>query len=328
MTHHPLLRSLPNESGSSLWEMGGLALFNGVMIQSRTGYALAIRTKSKGIFIRQVPNAVLPAVFFLPFLRGLAVFLLMTIRAVDAFFFSIFLDERKIPLSSLKELELPKAIEKQKLAFTLYSILSFTLLFVILSRQGATPWVDSVFLQSILAFALKVGFVFFYALALNFFSDVRTLFQYHGAEHRAIWALHEGKRLEVDLAQGFSIRHPRCGTVFLLFFFLAQEIAWLLLHAVPYAWYWPFHDLVATLIALSVAYEWFRFSTGPRSRSGKKADPVARMLMRVGIALQELTTRAPKDEQVEVALIAVSAALALDASQKTPQNWVVHGLHK
>lgn len=328
MTYHPFLRSLQNESGSSLWEMGGLALFNGVMIQSRTGYAIAVRLPGKGIFIRQVPNAVVPAVFFLPFLRGIAVFLLMTLRAVDAFFFSIFLDSHRIPVSGLKTFELPKKLQQQKIAFVLYSLLSFFFLFVVLSRLGTSVWLEPGFWQSMVSLGLKIGFVFFYALVLNLFSDVRQLFQYHGAEHRAIWALQEGKRLEVDLAQAFSIRHPRCGTVFLLFFFFAQEVVWLILHAFPYAWVWPFQEVVATLVALSFAYEWFRLSTSPRSKLGKKADPLARLLLRVGLALQELTTRAPRDEQVEVALVALSAALALDSSQTTPQNWVVHGLHK
>src|SRR5207244_3355990 len=136
-------------------------------------------------------------------------------------------------------------------------------------------------------------------------ADLRRIFQYHAAEHKAINAYEAGAELEPERVQRFSMIHPRCGTAFLLWVMVIAIFVFAFFGR-P-AWYW----LIATRVLLlpviaGLAYELIRFA-------GKHTGNRALMtLLAPGLWLQRLTTREPTLDQLEVSIKALREVLELE----------------
>jgi uncharacterized protein YqhQ len=149
---------------------------------------------------------------------------------------------------------------------------------------------------------IRVTIFVAYLFLLSLIPSLKRVFQYHAAEHKAINAYEAGEELTPEVAQRYSLIHPRCGTAFLLWVMVIGVFVFALFGR-P-AWYW----LVVTRIALlpviaGVAYELIRFA-------GKHADN--RVLMTAlapGLWLQRLTTREPTLDQLEVSIRALREVL-------------------
>lgn len=153
--------------------------------------------------------------------------------------------------------------------------------------------------EAVLRLALFVGYV----AAIGRVPGIRRTFEYHGAEHQAIAAYEAGDRLDLDSVRRYSPRHARCGTDFLMLVAVVAVVAFALVS--PPSWL----ALAATRVLLlpvvaGLAYEVLRVSDRPTA--GRWLRP----LMAPGLAVQGLTTRPPSDDQIEVAIAAVHAALA------------------
>src|SRR5207302_2154917 len=141
---------------------------------------------------------------------------------------------------------------------------------------------------------------------ISLLPDLRRVFQYHGAEHKAINAYEAGEELEPSVVQRYSLIHPRCGTAFLLWVMVIAIFVFALFGR-P-VWYW----LIATRILLlpviaGLAYELIRFA-------GKHAkNRVVMTLLAPGLWLQRLTTREPTLDQLEVSVRALREVLQLEA---------------
>lgn len=152
---------------------------------------------------------------------------------------------------------------------------------------------------------IRIAIFFAYVWLIGRLPDVRRVFAYHGAEHKAINAYEAGEPLDARSVGRFSVAHPRCGTAFLLYVVVISIFVFGVLGrpSLPVR--------IATRIALvpviaSVAYEIIRFS-GRRQHV-----PAVRLLLIPGLALQSLTTREPDDSQVEVAIAALNRVLEVD----------------
>ena len=145
-----------------------------------------------------------------------------------------------------------------------------------------------------------------YIAILSKQSDLRRLFQYHGAEHQVISTYEAGLQLTVENAKRFSRLHPRCGTSFLLVvmvvaIFVFAPIGlpdWYILLAVPDRRRPAGRGPVVRADQVRRAQ--------PRSRAG------SRLIIWPGMQLQKLTTREPDDDQIEVAIVALEAVLAVE----------------
>jgi uncharacterized protein YqhQ len=153
--------------------------------------------------------------------------------------------------------------------------------------------------------AIRVAVFVVYLSLISLLPDLRRVFQYHGAEHKAINTYEAGEQLEPEVVQRFSLIHPRCGTAFLLWVMVIAIFVFAFFGR-P-AWYW----LIATRVLLlpviaGLAYELIRFA-------GKHADNrVVMTLLAPGLWLQRLTTREPSLEQLEVSIRALREVLALE----------------
>src|SRR5207244_5620102 len=152
---------------------------------------------------------------------------------------------------------------------------------------------------------IRVTIFVLYLSLTSLLPDLRRVFQYHAAEHKAINALEDGAELVPERVQTYSLIHPRCGTAFLLWVMVIAIFVFAFFGR-P-AWYW----LIATRILLlpliaGLAYELIRFAgkhTGNR---------VLMTLLAPGLWLQRLTTREPSLDQLEVSIRALQEVLRLE----------------
>ena len=152
---------------------------------------------------------------------------------------------------------------------------------------------------------IRVTLFVAYLSVISLLPDLRRVFQYHAAEHKAINAYEAGEELEPEIVQRYSLIHPRCGTAFLLWVMVIAIFVFAFFGR-PH-WYW----LIATRILLlpviaGIAYELIRFA-------GKHTDNRFLMaLLAPGLWLQRLTTREPTLDQLEVSIRALRDVLALE----------------
>ncbi len=161
--------------------------------------------------------------------------------------------------------------------------------------------------------AVKIMIFLGYVWLISLFKEIRRIFEYHGAEHKSVYAYEAGEALTVENAKKFSTLHPRCGTAFILvvllisiFFFSIVFPFVPTLHDVPGV----MNQMIAIVMKVlfmfpiaGLAYEMIRFSSGNMDRG------LIRLAILPGLWMQKLTTREPSDDQLEVALAALNRAL-------------------
>ena len=143
-----------------------------------------------------------------------------------------------------------------------------------------------------------------YIFIISRFKDIKRVFQYHGAEHKSIFAYEQGLELNVENARKMSRFHPRCGTSFLL---IVMIVAIMVFSMIPKesAFFIKLGSRVFLLpVIAGISYEILKLS-------GKYSDnSLVKILIAPGLWLQRLTTREPDDSQLEVAIVSIKAALA------------------
>jgi len=154
----------------------------------------------------------------------------------------------------------------------------------------------------VLRMALFLGYV----SGISFMRDIRRVFEYHGAEHKAIACHESGAPLTVENARPYPRIHPRCGTSFLL---AVIALSILMFSLIPGAWpLWAkgLSRIVLLPLIAGLGYEFIKYSA---KNSG---NPLIRGIMQPGLWLQRLTTREPSDDQIEVAIRSLKEALAME----------------
>jgi len=156
--------------------------------------------------------------------------------------------------------------------------------------------------------AIRVTIFVLYLALISLLPDLRRVFQYHAAEHKAINAYEAGEELEPEIVQRYSLIHPRCGTAFLLWVMVIAVFVFAFFGR-P-AWYW----LVATRILLlpliaGLAYELIRFA------GRHQHNRVLMTILAPGLWLQRLTTREPSLDQLEVSIRALQEVLHQEESR-------------
>src|SRR5216117_56040 len=202
--------------------------------------------------------------------------------------------------------EVVTELTRAQLIFAFAIAIGFAILLFKVSPALITDWIG---IQAgwfvIVEGLIRVGIFVLYLSAISLFPDLRRVFQYHAAEHKAINAYEAGEELEPERVQRFSLIHPRCGTAFLLWVMVIAIFVFAFFGR-P-AWYW----LIATRILMlpviaGLAYELIRFA-------GKHTGNRALMtLLAPGLWLQRLTTREPTLDQIEVSIEALRKVLALE----------------
>ena len=171
-------------------------------------------------------------------------------------------------------------------------------------RSLAFHLVDGVF---------RIGILVGWLAAIARTAEAKRLFEYHGAEHKAIWTYESRLPLTVDNARRFGTEHPRCGTSFL---FVVVGVA-VVLHILLLPWAPVVSGIgavqTAFVLALKIllAFPVAAIAYELQKRSARADCPrILRSLVAPGLWLQRITTREPSDDQLEIALLALERALA------------------
>jgi uncharacterized protein YqhQ len=187
--------------------------------------------------------------------------------------------------------------------------LFFYLPLVLTELTGAESGISFNLIDGVLRLAVFLA----YLLLVSRMSDMRKVFQYHGAEHKTIHVFENGLELKPENARRFPTLHPRCGTSFLFFVMFISILVFMMLGK-PEGFVERIQRLALVPVIGGIAYEVIKLS-------GRFADRTwIRPLIWPGLMLQKITTKEPTDDQVEVAMVALSAVLdsqAMDFAEQT-----------
>ncbi|MDE2127003.1 MAG: DUF1385 domain-containing protein [Armatimonadetes bacterium] len=154
---------------------------------------------------------------------------------------------------------------------------------------------------------------FAYILLISLLPGIREVFMYHGAEHKAINTLEAGKELTLQNAEAASRIHPRCGTSFIFVVLLINLVLYVVLPRPVWYLRIPLHLAIVPLVA-GLAYETIKLAGRFRSSF------VVMTLLAPGMWSQYLTTRVPRPDQIEVALMALRAVMKAEAAVPGPTS--------
>jgi uncharacterized protein YqhQ len=160
---------------------------------------------------------------------------------------------------------------------------------------------------------IRVGIFILYLFLISLLPDLKRLFQYHAAEHKAINAYEAGEELTPERVQRFSLIHPRCGTAFLLWVMVIAIFVFAFFGR-PH-WYWLIGSRILMLpVIAGLAYELIRFA-------GKhQHNTVVMALLAPGLWLQRMTTRQPTLDQIEVSIRALEDVLERERTAGVEQK--------
>jgi uncharacterized protein YqhQ len=280
--------------------MGGQAVVEGVMMRGERTWAVAVRTPDGDIEIETHDAPSWSEKYSkIPLVRG-----------VTALGESLTLGMKALTWSANRQVPEEEQLSSKAMGWTIgVALLFFTAIFIVAPALAANGLGNFLGLDGfwfhVAEGALRLAIFLGYLLLIAQLKDIKRVFQYHGAEHKAIAAYENDVELTAESAQQFDTSHVRCGTNFLLTVMVITIVVysfvgrpgWLLL---------VLSRVVLLPIIAGVSYEVIRFAA--RHMQWRWV----RILMKPGLLLQRLTTREPSLDQVEVAIASLRAVLTAE----------------
>ncbi|EGT5272414.1 DUF1385 domain-containing protein [Clostridioides difficile] len=291
--------------------IGGQAVIEGVMMQSKDKRAVAVRKSDGEIALKEdrIKSWVRDKnIDKIPFVRGSFVMIDTMIQGIKSLNFSseFFMEEAEEDKFDL----FIKKIFKDKANDI---IIIFSLVIAMLLSAGLFIFIPTLvggafskvmpndFMLNLIEGIIRIAILFAYIVLISRSKDIERVFQYHGAEHKSIYCYENDLELTVENARKFKRLHPRCGTNF-LFIVMAVSI-------ILFAFFgWPnpilriFMRIICVPIVAGLSYEVIRVL-------GKYDNGFTKIIAYPGMMLQYFTTKEPDDEQLEVALEALKAVV-------------------
>lgn len=306
--------------------VGGQAVIEGVMMRSTDRISTAVRRADGTIEVKNddfIPISKRKKLFGIPIVRGAISFIEMLAIGIKSLNFSAETAARDIEIQEGKATEDDKPTKSTSLMLVATVVLALALsigIFFYLPLQFASLLNINreAFVFNISAGAIRVIMFLLYVWAISFFKDFKRIFQYHGAEHKSIWAYESGKDLTPEIADKFTTRHPRCGTSFILIVALLAIITYSISDSIyayvtgaPPELHMRFlvHFSLLPLVA-GGSYELLKLSGKTRE------NPITKFFTAPGLWLQSITTNEPSHDQLEVAIAALKNALRMDEVPK------------
>ncbi|WP_229711346.1 DUF1385 domain-containing protein [Pectinatus frisingensis] len=282
--------------------VGGQAVIEGVMMRGPKYVATAVREPSGQISIKRSPvNSFGDKYPILkkPFLRGILSLAESLVIGMQSLSYSA---------KMAGEEEEDKLSDKDMAVTILVSLAAAVILFIVIPTAAAKFFpTDNPIYRNLGEGILRLLIFLLYIYAISRIKDIYRVFQYHGAEHKTIFAYEAGVPLLPENIKPFPRFHPRCGTSFLLIVMLVSIVAFAFLG-------WPdlLYRILSRIILLPViagiSYEIIRLS----ARSDNRIIHLATL---PGLWLQRLTTREPDCAMIEVAVKAVEAVLVEEKAE-------------
>ncbi len=301
--------------------VGGQALIEGVMMRGKDDYFLALLKESGEIKVihKKIKSITKKYKFLkLPFFRG-----------IIALFQNLTIGMKSLTLSANEALpEKDKIKSKKTEGITIFFMVFLSIVFgmgifvaipnIVIEVMGVKETAEPMLFHLISGLLRLIMFVL-YVYGISLMKDIKRVFQFHGAEHKAVNAYEANKELNLNNAKECSTYHPRCGTSFLFFVFF---ISIFIFSLVPIAllwlfpWFEPLHIIFQKIILIgshivllpvvaSISYELIKLAFK------KQDNPILKAMNLPGYYIQKLTTKEPDDKQIEVALTALKEVVKL-----------------
>jgi uncharacterized protein YqhQ len=284
--------------------IGGQAVLEGVMMRSPSSWAVAVR-KPDGK-IAQVVNEIASP------MAKRRIWRFPVVRGVIALGESLAIGFRALAISAnyaaqeegAEENEVSTELSRGQLIFAFAIAIGFAVMLFKVTPALITNWlpIDTTGWFVIVEGAIRVALFVAYLALISLLPDLRRVFQYHAAEHKAINCYEAGDELTPENVQRHSLIHIRCGTAFLLWVMVIAIFVFAFFGRPT--WYWLIGTRILLLpVIAGIAYELIRFA-------GKHArNRIVRWTLAPGLWLQRLTTRQPTLDQLEVSIRALEQVL-------------------
>ncbi|MGA9352838.1 MAG: DUF1385 domain-containing protein [Terriglobales bacterium] len=317
------------ESGEETTLVGGQAVLEGVMMRSPHAWGIAVRKPSGEIVTHSEPlerPSEQHKWMGWPVIRGVMTLghaMTLGFRALK-FSANAVLEEISANDPDNKNSgevqagEVDKKDQSKKLEITgwmaglnmAFSILFFIFMYKYLPLLATTelkrvnPVFGEQFLFNFVDGVIRISMFLLFVWGISLWKDIRRVYEYHGAEHKTVYAFENGDPLQTAAVQKYSTYHPRCGTSFLMTVMIISMIVYMF---IPVTTFWArFGERIALLpVIAGVSYEIIRYAA-------KHRGSLFSLMTAPGLWLQRITTQPPDDGQVECAMIALDHAMALE----------------
>ncbi len=287
---------------------GGQAVIEGVMIRGRKAVVTAVRRPNDGVIMDIQPLSALYTGWMrkTPFLRGIIALIEAMVIGIKSLLYSanVSLEEEEEEISG-------KAIWVMIFIAVVLAVVLFFIVPLFLTRL-INPYIGSSLVFHLIEGFIRLVIFLAYLKLVGLLPDIKRVFTYHGAEHKAVNAYEAGVPLEVEAVRKYDTAHARCGTSF-LFAVLVIAILVFALIGRPSLWLMILARILLIPVIAALGYEVLQF--GARHRK----NVFIRAILAPGLWLQGLTTKEPDDSQVEVALSALRKAVEVDQPEEAVQ---------
>jgi uncharacterized protein YqhQ len=305
------IQLLPALEGGEETLVGGQAVLEGVMMRSPHAWAIACRKPSGEVSTHSEPLERLSEKhkwMGWPVVRGV-----ITLGHAMSLGFRALKFSANVALDEIPANDKGKKLEINGWMAAINVIISvgfFIFMYKFLPLVAATELkrVNPIFGEQIIFNlvdgAIRIGLFLFFIWGVSLWPDIRRVYEYHGAEHKTVYAFENGDPLETAAVQKYSTYHPRCGTSFLMTVMLISILVYTL---IPVTTFWArFGVRIALLpVIAGISYEIIRFAA-------KHRGSLFALMTAPGLWLQRITTQPPSDAQAECAIVALEQAMAVE----------------
>ncbi|SDJ87992.1 DUF1385 domain-containing protein [Natronincola ferrireducens] len=294
--------------------IGGQALIEGVMMRGPKEVAIVVRRPNQELTVKKEAVGGIVQKYKLnkiPILRGAIALIDSMVLGMKSLTYSAEVAEEAIEEEEPDKFQrLMERIFKDKandiLLYTSVAIAMMISIGVfIIGPTFATSflgrYIEGNIALNLIEGLLRLGMFLIYVIFISRMKDIQRVFQYHGAEHKAIYCYEHGEELTIENAKKYTTLHPRCGTSFL---FVVMMVSIILFSMVG----WP-NPLVRTVTRLALLPVVAGISYEIIKVSGRSSSPIMKVINYPGLMLQKLTTLEPDAGQLEVAIEALKNVL-------------------
>lgn len=296
--------------------IGGQAVLEGVMMKNEDQYAVAVRKPDGEIALqKEVYDGIVKwkKLTKIPFVRGIFSFVDSLVLGMKTLSYSAsFFEEEEEEELTEKEAEKKEKQENLIMGITMAcSVVIAVAIFMVLPYLLSNllkPFVPGRFARTVIEGIVRIVLFISYILLISKMKDIQRVFMYHGAEHKCINCIEHGMDLTVENVRKSSKQHKRCGTSFLFFVLFVSIIVCFFITTESPVLRVLLRIALLPVIA-GISYEIIRLA-------GNTEHPVVELLSKPGLALQNLTTKEPDDDMIEVAICSVEAVFDWKKYQK------------
>jgi len=274
-------------------EIGGQAIIEGVMMRSPNFLIVSAIDKNGRIISKEEKIRRLKKPFRLPFIRGI-------FQLID----TLIIGMKALTWSANIQTGTEEKLSAKEIIFTILISVIFALGFFIALPLYITKLVtvDKGILFNIIDGIFRIGLFIIYILIISTMKDVKRIFQYHGAEHKAVNCYENNETLTVKNIKKYSTLHPRCGTAFLVIVLIISIVVFSFITNENIAARLIGRIILIPVIA-GISFEILKLS-------GKLKDNLIVKILNVpGLAVQKLTTKEPDENQIKVAIASLKKVI-------------------